>query len=527
MRRASNSGTGHELPPPRAACSGGFRSAEFRSQSPNWPNRHFRHGLLAACALLCTGCMAGPKYKRPPAPVPQGYKEQPPPEFKQWMTPATPMEGVVRGKWWEIYNDPVLNALEETVAISNQNVLAAEAQYRQATAAIKVARAARFPTLTTGPSVSYSRGSQTLGLGQVGTSGTVTGGGLGRIVQSYSLPFDVSWEADLWGAIRRSVTAAAETAQASAALLENARLSFQALLAQNYFSLHGLDARKKLLEDTVALYQQFMDLTLSRFKAGVASEADVALAQTQLDAARAQLIDVGVLRTAHEHAIAVLTGRPPAELAIAEAAWTAPPPPVPVGVPSALLQRRPDIAAAERAVAAANEQIGIATAAYYPTVTLTGVVGLQSSMIQKLFTWPSRFWAAGAQSSAVLWDFGRRRGNLQETEAAYDFQAATYRQTVLAAFQQVEDNLSALRILEQEAAAQDQAVRAAQRSLDISTAQYKSGITDYLQVITAQTALLSNQTTAVTILTGRMLASVLLVQALGGGWDVSQIPQHP
>jgi len=487
--------------------------------------------LLAASLLLSAGCMVGPRYKRPSASAPPAYKEQPPPEFKEWMKQATPMEGVIRGRWWEIYGDPALNALEERVALSNQNVLAAEAQYREAAAAIKVAHAALFPTIVASPSANFSHPSSSLGAGQVGTSGTFAGGGGGGgssgVFQTYNLPASFSWELDLWGAIRRSVAAATDTAQASAADLANARLSYQAVLAQDYFSLHGLDARKKLLQDTVELYRSYLELTQSRFRAGVASDADIALAETQLDTARAQLIDVGVLRTAYEHAIAVLTGRPPAELTIPEVPLNALPPPVPVGVPSALLQRRPDIAAAERNVAAANQQIGIAKAAYYPTLTLTGVAGLESSAIQKLISWPAHFWSAGPGVAETIFDFGRRRGTLLETRAAYDFQAATYRQTVLTAFQQVEDNLSALRILEQEAAADDQAVEASQLALDVVTAQYRSGTADYLQVITAQTALFNNRISSVAVQTSRMVSSVLLVQALGGGWDVSQLPQHP
>jgi NodT family efflux transporter outer membrane factor (OMF) lipoprotein len=436
------------------------------------------------------------------------------------------MEGVIRGRWWEIYHDPALNALEEQVSISNQNVLMAEAQFREAKAAIKVARSALFPTLTAAPSASFTRGSTTLGAGQVGGTGTVSGGGPrgGAVVQNYTLPFDLSWELDVWGGIRRSVNAATNTAQASEALLENARLSFQATLAEDYFSLHGLDARKKLLEESVKLFEQFLDLTKFRFQGGVASDADVALAETQLETTRAQLIDVGVQRAQFEHAIAVLTGKPPAELTIPEAPWTTPPPSVPVGLPSQLLERRPDIAAAERQVAAANEQIGVAKAAYYPVLTLTGSTGLQSSSLADLFTWPSRFWSLGSQLAGTLLDFGKRRGTVLETEAAYDAAVAAYRQTVLTAFQQVEDNLSALRILEQESGAIDAAINAAARSLDITTTQYRGGTADYLQVLTSQTTLLTNQESAIGVLTSRMVASALLVEALGGGWDASQLP---
>jgi NodT family efflux transporter outer membrane factor (OMF) lipoprotein len=480
-----------------------------------------RVAFTVAWAIITTGCMVGPKYKRPSAPVTAAYKEPPPPEFfKEWKQ-ATPMEGVLRGKWWEIYKDPALNALEEQVAISNQNVLMAEAQFREARAAIKVARSNLFPTLTTSPSASFSAASSSLGTGQVSSAGTVSGGG---VRQLYNWPFDLTWQLDLWGGIRRTVSAATNTAQASAAQLENARLSYQAELAQDYFSMHGLDATKKLLEQSVNLYTEYVDLTKLQFQQGVASQADVALAQTQLESTRAQMIGVGVQRAQYEHAIAILTGKPPAEMTIPETPWTTPPPPVPVGLPSQLLERRPDIAVAERQVAAANEQIGVAKAAYYPTLTLSGSGGFESSSIVHWLSWPARFWALGPQLAETLLDFGKRRGTVQESEAAYDAAVANYRQTVLTAFQQVEDNLAALRILGEQAGAEQRAIGAAGTSLDITTDQYKQGVADYLQVITAQTALLTDQVTAIGILSNRMLASVQLVEALGGGWDASQLP---
>ena len=468
--------------------------------------------------------MVGPKYKQPSVPLTPAYKEPPPAQYKEWKQ-ATPMADVVKGKWWEIYHDPALNWLEERVAISNQNVLMAEAQFREAKAAIKVARSALFPTVTTTPSATFSNG----GGGISGSNGTVLtgggGGGGGHISQIYTIPLNFSWEADVWGAIRRSVRAAKDTAQASAADLENARLSFQAALAEDYFSMHGLDSQTKLLQSSVKLYEDFLNLTWERYHAGIASAADIALQQTTLDSTRAQLIGVGVQRAAFEHAIAVLTGRPPAELTIAEVAWTTPPPTVPVGLPSQLLERRPDIAAAERAVAAANEQIGIAKAAYYPTVTLGSTAGIVANMIGKLFTAPTFFWSVGPSLAETLLDFGRRRGTLEETQAAYDAQVASYRQTVLTAFQQVEDNLAGLRILQEQQTAQDLAVAAARNSLELTTAQYNQGLADYLQVITAQVTLLTDQITAVQILTSRMVDNVLLVEALGGGWNVSELPK--
>ena len=455
--------------------------------------------------------MVGPKYQRPAAPVPPAYKESPPADWKemQGWKQAQPNEGAKRGKWWEIYNDPELNALEEQVSISNQNVLAAEAQFREARYAVQIARSSLFPTVAASPSIVNSRAP----LSGVLTSST-----------AYELPVDVSYQADIWGSIRRSARASAEAAQASAALLENARLSYQAELAQDYFELRGADGEEGLLETTVKSYQDYLKLTQDRFNSGVASGSDVAQAQTQLETARAQLIDYDVARAQYEHAIAVLAGKPPAELSITHRPIKITPPPVPVGLPSILLERRPDIAAGERQMAAANEQIGIAKAAYYPTLTISGSAGVESSRFLRWISWPSRFWSVGPQLAETVFDAGRRRAALAQTLAAYDATVANYRQTVLTAFQQVEDSLAALRILENEAQAEDQAVKAAQNSLDISTYQYKAGTVNYLTVITTQAILLQDQVQAVSILTRRMSASVLLIEALGGGWDVSTLP---
>ena len=480
------------------------------------------HSCLFVAALLLSSCKVGPNYVRPTAPTPPAFKEPPPENYKEWKQ-AHPSDDIIHGKWWEIYNDPDLNALEEQVNISNQNVLLAEAQYREAQAAIKVSRSSLFPTLTAGPSISAGQGSRNLSAGQVSGVSTVSGGASG-IRTDYFLPLDVSWTPDLWGSIRRSVTAARATAQASAAQLENARLSFQALLAQDYFSLRGLDAEQSFLTESVADFQEFLNLTQFRYENGVASEADVAQARTQLETTRAQLIDLGVQRAQLEHAVAVLAGKPPAEYSAPQAPLTATPPPIPLALPSELLERRPDVAAAERQMAASNEQIGISKAAYYPTVTLTAAGGLESSAIKNWFTWPSHFWSLGPDASETLLDFGRRRGLVEESQAAYDATVATYRQTVLTAFQQVEDNLAALRILEQESGVEDQAVQAARESLRITSEQYRTGVATYLQVLTAQTSVLGTQSTAISILTRRMNASVLLIEALGGGWSTSKLP---
>jgi NodT family efflux transporter outer membrane factor (OMF) lipoprotein len=343
---------------------------------------------------------------------------------------------------------------------------------------------------------------------------------------SFSLPFDVGWEPDLWGNIRRSVTATAATAQASFAELENAKLLFQSELAADYFQLHGIDGDIDLLNRTAASYEQYLTLTRNRFAGGVASDLDVAQAQSQLYATQSQIIEQGLQRAQLEHAIAILTGRPPVAVTISPALLTTPPPPIPIGLPSALLERRPDIASSERHVHAANEQIGIAMAAFYPTLTLSGSAGFQASSIAKWFSLPSRFWSVGPALAQTLFEGGRRRAIVAEEQAAYDSTVAAYRQTVLTAIQQVEDELAALRILEQETAKVQETVQAADRALTVATAQYKAGITSYLTVITSQALLLDAQKTAVDLLTRRLAASVLLIEALGGGWNATQLPSQ-
>jgi NodT family efflux transporter outer membrane factor (OMF) lipoprotein len=396
------------------------------------------------------------------------------------------------------------------------------ARYRQARDQVRIARAALFPTVTATPSVLFTRGSGTSSRGNLITTNTTSNGAGSNV--NFAMPFDVSYQADIWGSIRRSVTAAGDLAQASAADLENATLTYQAQLAQIYFELHGLDADADLLRRTVTLFEQSLQLTEDRFAAGIASGADVAQAKTQLDSTRAQLIDVGVGRAQFEHAIATLIGETPASVSIPPKLVTTPPPVIPLGLPSTLMERRPDVTAMERAVAAANEQIGIAKAAYFPVLTLGGTGGFLSTSLQQLFTLPSRFWSVGPQLAATLFDGGRRHAQVELSEAAYDESVANYRQTVLTAFQQVEDQLSSLRILEQEAAAEAEAVKAAQESVDILTLQYTAGTTDYLPVIVSQAALLQSQRQAIDILTRRLTASVLLIEALGGGWDASQLP---
>jgi len=482
-------------------------------QSPNFPGM-----ALFTLLLVSTGCAVGPNYKRPSVAAPPAFKEQTPVNFKEaeaagWKQ-SQPGDAYSKGRWWELYNDTALNALEERVNVSNQNVLEAEAQYRGAKAAVSVARAALSPTVTTAPAATFARGATSASTS--GTSGSP---------KSFTLPFNVSWEPDLWGNIRRGVTASAATAQSLAANVGNARLLYQAELAQDYFGLHGNDGEAELLARMEASYKEYVTLTGNRASAGVASDLDVAEAETQLYAIQSQLMDLGVQRAAFEHAIAILIGEPPADLAIPPAMLNASPPAVPLGLPSELLERRPDIASAERQVAAANEQIGIAMAAFYPNLSLTGSTGAESSSLAKWFTWPSRFWSVGPQLAETLFDAGRRRGVVVEQEAAYDATVAAYRETVLTAMQQVEDNLAALRILAGEADKLQQTIQAANRALEISSARYRSGTADYLTVITAQATLLNADVTAITLLTRRLSASVLLIEGLGGGWNASQFPK--
>ncbi len=466
-----------------------------------------------AGVLALAGCTPGPRYQRPSAPAPPEFKEQPPADFKEaqgWKR-AQPNDGQLKGKWWEIYNDPELNALEERVAIDNQSVLQAEAQYREAVAAVKIVRSGLYPSVSSAPSITESRSSPNTGA-------------LSGMRSSFSLPVSASWEPDLWGNIRRGVTAAAAQAQASAADLENARLLYQSELAQDYFALHGLDGDIGLLTRTVKSYTEYLDLTHNRFRGGIASDLDVAQAEAQLYAAQTLLVDFGVTRAQLEHAIAVLTGQPPAAVTVAAKILTTTPPPVPIALPSMLLERRPDIASNERLAAAANEQIGIADAAFFPALTLAATAGFEASRITTWLSWPSRFFSVGPTLAETIFDAGRRRAQVTQNLAAYDAAVAAYRQSVLTAFQQVEDSLSTLRVLAEESVVADQSVKSAERALDVSVAQYKAGTTAYLTVLTAQGTALAAERTQIDLLTRRLEASVQLVVNLGGGWDTSQLP---
>jgi NodT family efflux transporter outer membrane factor (OMF) lipoprotein len=470
-------------------------------------------------AILLTGCTVGPKYQRPSAPVTPAYKEPPPDSFKEsnlWKT-ATPMAGTVRGNWWEIFHDPQLNSLEEQVTPGNLTLKAAEARFREARAQVKYNRAALFPTISVAPTILSLRDSP---------NGPYFPGSSLRIPYTgeFLLPFDLSYEVDLWGRIRRTVTAARDEAQATAADLETVSLSLHAELAMNYFELGAADAQIELLDATVHAYGELLQLTSDLFHGGAAPETDVLQAQTQLDTTRVQYTDEFEFRAQYEHAIAVLIGKPPAEFSLPRSPLETAPPVIPVGLPSQLLERRPDIATNERRMAEANEQIGIARAAYYPTLTLGATAGFEASNIQHWFDWPSRFWAVGPTMTEILFDAGRRRANTLIARAGYDDTVATYRQSVLTAFQEVEDNLAALRVLETEARQQNDAVVQATRTVEQFTYLYKGGANPYLDVVTAQTTQLLNERNAIDILRRRMDASVQLVKALGGGWDASKLP---
>jgi NodT family efflux transporter outer membrane factor (OMF) lipoprotein len=470
--------------------------------------------------LLLAGCTVGPNYHRPGAPSAPDWKENavPPPNPPHGTWKQTePSDGGLRGAWWEAYGDPKLNELESKIAVSNQTLRAAMEQYQQAREQVAVARSQYYPTLSAGPAIQRTRESNN----QANTVQGVTN----YQYNTFSIAGQAQWEPDLWGQVRRTVEASRANAQASAALLANVELSVRAELAADYFEMRGLDSQKELLDNTVQAYESYLRLTQIRYKGGVATESDVALAQTQLETTRAQDIDVGVARAQYEHAIATLIGVPASVFSLAAMPLGNHIPQIPVGVPSQMLERRPDIAAAERQVDAANAQIGLAIAAYYPAVSLTGTGGFLSGSAGTWIQGPSEMWSLGASAVELLFDAGRRHAITQQARDAYEQQVANYRQTVLGAFQDVEDNLAALRILSQEAVTEEAAVAAARRSLLISTNRYKGGVTTYLEVLTAQTAQLTNERTQADIATRQFVASVQLIRALGGGWNTSQLPK--
>jgi NodT family efflux transporter outer membrane factor (OMF) lipoprotein len=472
-----------------------------------------RFALLAAAALAA--CTIGPDYERPPAPTTAAYKE-----IEGWK-PATPREAASGSPWWSIYDDPELDTLERQVEISNQTLKASEAAFREASAVVEEARAGFFPTV--GATAAAQRASS-----PARSSGTSArgGGSSGGIQNLFSAAPTASWVPDIWGRIRRTVESDVASAQASAADLAAARLSAQATLAIDYFELRIADDQKRVLDATIAAFEQSLTIARNQFEAGFAAETDVVTAQTQLQNAQAQEISLGVQRAALEHAIAVLTGKPPAELTLAPTPQpiAAIVPVVPAGVPTSLLERRPDIAAAERAMAAANAQIGVAETAYFPDLTLSATVNFTSASLGNLLSVSNSAWTIAAQASETIFDGGLRGAQVAAARALYDQNVANYRAAVLTAFQQVEDQLSALRILEQQADAQALALQSARRAVQLTLNQYQGGTISYTNVVVAQTTALADEQTTLAILQSRLVASAALVEALGGGWDRSQLP---
>lgn len=482
--------------------------------------------FTAALSLIFSACVVGPKYhapapQQPPAPA---YKETPtqPQESGGW-TVARPSDGMLRGKWWEIFNDPELNALEEQLNINNQNIKQYFENFMEARAIVREAHAQYFPTLSAAPSVSHSRISQNL---KGSTTVTANGTGSSFSTQStlYTLPLEASWAPDLWGKVRNTVREAQYAAQVSAADLENERLTEQAALAEYFFEIRGQDQLQKIYDDTVVADQKALDLTRGLYETGIDDYISVVEAQTTLQSAQAGATNVGVARAQYEHAIAVLLGKAASNFSIPVKPMTVAPPPIPVGVPSELLERRPDIAAAERTMAEANAQIGIARAAYFPTLSLTGEAGFESSAVGNWLSWPSRFFSVGTSLSETIFDAGLRRATVQQYVSTYNADLASYRQTVLTAFQQVEDGLAEVRILSKEIEQEQQALNSAQTYLKLEQARYETGIDPYVDVLIAQTTVLSDQQILNALQVQRMTYAVALVQALGGGWDASQLP---
>lgn len=471
---------------------------------------------MTLVAILLTGCSVGPKYVKPTVPVAPAYKEAGDSATDSSWKPAQPSDTVARGKWWEAFHDTQLNRLEEQVNISNQNVAAAAANVQAARAMIRESRSQYFPTVTANPGITNTRLS------------TGFGKSLGVNFPTYSLPLTASWEPDLFGRVKKSVQANTFAAEASAADLENVRLSAQADLAADYYELRGQDALKQVLDSMVSADQEALELTRNLCQAGLSNDEALAQAESQLQSTQAQDTNLGVLRAQYEHAIAVLAGQPASTFALPPAeANRLTPPSIPIGVPSQLLERRPDIAEAERAVAQANAQIGLAKTAFFPALTLSAQAGFQSLSIADWFAWPARVWSVGPSLAETIFDGGLRRATVQQYQASYDQTVANYRQTALTAFQQVEDNLAALRILSQAIEQQDSATESAARSLREAEARYQGGLDPYLNVIAAQSALLSSRQSAVNFRAQQMVAGVQLIKALGGGWDATASAVKP
>jgi len=481
-----------------------------------FPVRHL--ALASASAVLLSGCLVGPNYSKPPVQTPPHFKEA-----EGWV-PAQPADEAPRGDWWAIFNDPVLDALEQKVVVSNQNLAAAEASYREAHALVAEDRAQLFPTVTLNGQASRAGSNSSIPI----TTGTTTTGTTTNVYSAhstYQLAAEATWAPDLWGKIRRTIEGAKASAQASAADVANARLSAQAELATDYVQLRADDEMKRLTDVTVEGYRRSLTITQNQYNAGVAAKSDLLTAETQLENAQAQSADYVRQRQLMEHAIAVLAGETPADLTIAPTAWTLAPPDVPVSLPSSLLLRRPDIAAAERQAANASAQIGVQVAAYYPTLDLTGDAGVTGSSLGKLFSASSTFWSLGGSAAETVLDFGARKARVQEARAAYDYAVAQYRQTVLSAFQGVEDELASVRVLAQETPLRTAASQAADAAEAIALNQYRAGTTTYTTVVVAQSTALSARTTLISNQESRIVAALTLIQNLGGGWSTTELPK--
>jgi NodT family efflux transporter outer membrane factor (OMF) lipoprotein len=476
-------------------------------------------GACAAYLFLTSACNVGPKYAKPVAPMAPAFKEAAPAAYSQapdgtWQ-PAQPADAKLKGKWWEIFNEPELNVLEDQLNIDNQNIKQYFENFMAARAQVREARAGYFPTLTANPALT-----------KTGTGGKAnsTSASEANGISNYSLPLEASWAPDLWGRVRNTVREFQYAAQVSAADLENERLTEQAALAEFYFELRGQDALQDLYNRTIEADRKALELTRALVETGIDSPEATAQAEVTLENAEAAGIGIAMNRAIYEHAIATLIGKPASSFSMPVKNLTTPVPAIPVGVPSQLLERRPDIAAAERTMAQANAIIGVEKAAYYPTLSLTGAGGLQSSSIAQLFSLPALFWSLGASATQIIFDAGLRNATVAQYTATYNADVAGYRQTVLTAFQQVEDYIASVRVLSQQIAKQDSAIQAAQRYLDIAMARYQTGLDPYLDVITAQTTLLSDQQTQVSLRVSEMTAAVQLIQSLGGGWDSTQLP---
>jgi NodT family efflux transporter outer membrane factor (OMF) lipoprotein len=500
-----------ETAPPPTTTAPANASAQPGSATPVAPATNAQANAAPQTPAPQTNVQATPPGNTSPSTATTAQTTPPAPPVVPFRV-ASPADSTLRGDWWQMFNDPELNTLEEQVNISNQNIAEAMGAYYSARAMVREARSQYWPTATVDPDITRQR-----------VQSTNTSGSKGSVA-NYSLPVEASWEPDLWGRVRNTVAAQAANAQVSAADLENTRLSMHAELATDYFELRGQDNLQQLLDSTVVAYQQSLDLTNVLYQTGIDNDESVAQAETQLKSAQAEDTNLGILRAQYEHAIAVLVGQPPSTFTIPPLAKQPVPPTVPVSAPSDLLERRPDVAAAERTMAQGNALIGVATAAYYPSITLSGSVGFNSTSFTDWFAWPNRVWSVGTSLAETVFDAGLRKATVQQYRGQYNEDVATYRQTVLTAFQQVEDNLASERILAVEVQQQDDAVASAQRYLGLATDRYRLGIDPYLNVITAETTLLTNQQTAVDLRTSQMTSAVELIEALGGGWNVTQLP---